>query len=174
MVRVGPPAQAQAGFNLADGLAKLPRVPDAARRADRLVAAEDDEPGEAVLAGSRRVGEAEVERVLGGEERDDTRAIDVGPEVGDEVAQVVFFLRADGAVGEAHEGVAPRQRPDRVVGVDPRAHAGVQIELRARRAQLRGDDQALATLAGALERLEEACPHPGRIVEVVGLSSASP
>ena len=53
-------------------------------------------------------------------------------EVGDEVPQVVFFLRADGAVGQADEGVAPRQGADRVVGVDPRVHAGVRV--RARRA----------------------------------------
>ena len=39
------------------------------------------------------------------------------------MAQVVFFLRADGAVGDHDAHVVARQRPDRVIGVDPRVHA---------------------------------------------------
>ena len=131
----------------------------------RLVAAEHDQPLETVLPRPRRVGEAEVERVLRGQERHDPRAIDVLPEVGDEVPEVVLLLRADRAVGQADEGVAPGEGADGMVGVDPRAHAGVRVQLGARRAQLRRDDDALAALAGLLERLEEACPHARRIVE---------
>ena len=141
---------------------------DAARRADRLVAAEHDQPLEAVLPRPRRVGEAERHRVLRGQERHDARSIDVLPEVGDEVPEVVLLLRPDGAVGQADERVATGQGADRVIGVDPRAHAGVGVELGARRTQLRRDDDALATLAGLLERFEEAGPHARRIVKCRG------
>ena len=44
-----------------------------------------------------------------------------------------------------------------------RAHAGMGVELGARRAQLRRDDDAPAALAGLLERFEEAGPHARRI-----------
>ena len=53
-------------------------------------------------------------------------------EIGDEMAQVVFLLRADGAVGEEHERALPREAAHRVVGVDPRVHA--LRRARARRA----------------------------------------
>jgi hypothetical protein len=39
------------------------------------------------------------------------------------------------------------------------------VELGARRAQLRRDDDALAAVAGLLQRLEKASPHARRIVE---------
>ena len=61
-------------------------------------------------------------------------------EIGHEMAQVVFFLRADGAVGQEHERALPRQPPDGVVRVDPRVHALAGRELGARRPQLRAED----------------------------------
>ena len=57
-------------------------------------------------------------------------AADGVAEIGDEVAQVVFFLRADGAVGDHDAHVVARQRSDRVIGVDPRIHAFAGFELR--------------------------------------------
>ena len=78
--------------------------------------------------------------MLGREKRDDLVAADGVAEVGDEVTQVVFFLRTDGAVGEHDADVMARQRSDRVVGVDPRVHAFGRFELRPRRAKLDGDN----------------------------------
>ena len=117
-------------------LAQLPRVLDAARAADVLVAAEHDERREAVMRGLVGVAEAEIQRVLARQKRHDLCARDVGAEVGDEMAQVVFFLRADGAVGDHHAHVLPRQRSDRVIGVDPRVDAFGRFELRPRRTEL--------------------------------------
>ena len=165
MVRVGPAAEAQLGLRLADGLAQLPRVLDAAWRADGLVAAQHHEPLEAVLPRPRRVSEAERHRVLRRQERHDARRVDVLPEVGDEVAEVVLLRRPHRAVGQADEGVATGEGADRVVGVDPRAHAGVRAELGARRTQLRRDHDAPGTLTGLLQRFEEAGPHARRIGE---------
>jgi hypothetical protein len=118
--------------------------------------------------GAPSVGETELERVLGRQERNDARSIDVLPEVGDEVADVVLLLRADRAVGQADEGVAAGEGADRVVGVDPRAHAGVRVELGAGRAQLRRDDDAQAGVRRPLQRFEETCPHARRVGESVG------
>ena len=86
------------------------------------------------------VREAELERVLGREKRDDLVAADGVAEIGDEMAQVVLFLRADGAVGDHHAHVVARQRSDRVVGVDPRVHAFGRFELRPRGTELDGHD----------------------------------
>ena len=86
------------------------------------------------------VREAELERVLGREKRNDLVAADGVAEVGDEMAQVVLFLRADGAVGDHDAHVVARQRSDRVIGVDPRVHALGRFELRPWRAELDGDD----------------------------------
>lgn len=40
------------------------------------------------------------------------------------MAKVVLLLSADGAVGEKHTHVLPRQAADSVIGVDPGVHAG--------------------------------------------------
>ena len=65
------------------------------------------------------------------------------------MAQVVFLLRADGAVGEKHERVLPRQPPDGVIGVDPRVHALAGCELGARRPQLCGEHGRAGAKRGA-------------------------
>ena len=131
-----PAAERQVGHVLADRLAQLPRVLHASRRADRPIAAEHDERAEALLPGALGIGQAELERVLRREERHDAIARHVGAEIDDQVAQVVFFARADGAVGEEHERPAAHEAADRVIRVDPRVHAGRRVELRARRPQL--------------------------------------
>ena len=100
------------------------------------------------------VAKAVVERVLGGEERDDLRSRHVAAEVRDEMPQVVFFLRADGAVGQEDVDVAPRERADGVVGVDPRVHARAAPEARAGRAQLDRNDVRVA-----VERVEQRSAH---------------
>src|SRR6185436_12542153 len=73
-VRVGPAAERDLSVARADHLAQLPRVLDAARRPDVLVAAEDHERLEAVMARAVRVGQAELCRVLAGQEGDHVRA----------------------------------------------------------------------------------------------------
>ena len=56
------------------------------------------------------------------------------------MAQVVFFLGADGAVGQEDEGALPREPPHRVIGVDPRVHALARRELGPRRPQFGRED----------------------------------
>ena len=91
-------------------------------------------------AGAVRVGQAIVERVLAGQERDDTGARHVGAEIDDQVAKIVFFLRSNRAVGQKHEGSGAGQAPNRVIRVDPGIAAGRGLEFRPRRPQFRGDN----------------------------------
>ena len=53
------------------------------------------------------------------------------------MAEVVLFLHANRAVGEEHVRALPRQPLDGVIRVDPRIHALVRRQFRARRTQLR-------------------------------------
>jgi hypothetical protein len=124
---------------LPNQLTQLPGVFHRPRPAHVLVAAEHDQGGEAVLHDLVGVAQAEVDRVLGGEEGNDALARHVGPEVGHQVAQVVLFLRAHGAVGHHHLHVAPDETTDGVVGVDPGVDAGRRLQFRSRRAQFHGD-----------------------------------
>ena len=57
-----------------------------------------------------------------------------------QVPQVVLFLRADGAVGQAHVVPTPHETADGVVGVDPRVHPRRRAELGARRTKFDGVD----------------------------------
>ena len=57
------------------------------------------------------------------------------------MAQVVLFLRADGAVGQEDVGALPREPLHGVVGVDPRVHALGGGELGARRPQFGRKDR---------------------------------
>ena len=128
-VRIRPAAERQLGLARADHLAQLPRVLDASRRPDVLVAAEHDERLEAVLPRAIRVGQAVLRRVLAGQKRDDVRARHVAAEIDDEMAEVVFLLEADGAVGEEDErarrasGRAPRGRCRSTRPCSPRSRA---------------------------------------------------
>ena len=61
-------------------------------------------------------------------------------EVQDEVTKIVLFLRADGAVGEAHVMAATDDTADGVIGVDPGVDAGRGAEFSARRPELDGID----------------------------------
>src|SRR5262245_13370091 len=139
-VRVRPPSERQMPVARADHLPELPRVFDAARRTDVLVASEDDEGLEAVMPRAIGVREAELRRVLAGQEGDDVRPGDVAAEIDHKVPEVVLFPEADGAVGEEDEGAGARQAAHGVVGVDPRVHARAGFQLRARRVQLGRDD----------------------------------
>jgi hypothetical protein len=56
------------------------------------------------------------------------------------VPQVVFFLRADGAVGHHHADVLPHQAADGVIRIDPRVDAGGRLELGAGRTQFGRDE----------------------------------
>ena len=153
-MRIGPSAERQARLVTPDGLAQLPRVGDAARRADRLVAAQDDERIEAVLLRTIGVRQAVVQRMLAGQERNHRRARHVAAEIDDQVPEVVFLFRSDGAVGEEHERAVAGEALHRVIGVDPRIHAGGRFELGARRAKLCGDDRIVSA------KTIEKCWHP--------------
>ena len=87
------------------------------------IAAEDDERAEAFVPGALGVRETELERMLRREERHDAIARHVGPEIDDEVPEVLLFVRADGAVGQEHERPAAHEAAHRMVRVDPRVHA---------------------------------------------------
>jgi hypothetical protein len=90
-------------------LPQLPCMLDAARAADMLVAAEDDHRFKTVMRGLVGVSKAELQRVLGGEERNDMRSCQFRSEVGDEVSQVVFLLCANRAIRDHHAYVLPRE-----------------------------------------------------------------
>ena len=100
--------------------------------------------GAEVRDGTVGVVQAVRERVLRREERDHATAGHVVAEVGHQVPEVVLFLRTDGAVGEEHVRAVTRQAADRVVGVDPRVHAGSRTEGGARRPQFDGDHGSVA------------------------------
>ena len=118
--------------------AQLPRVLEAARPADVLVAAEHDERWKAVVHRLIGVGETELERMLGGEKRHDLVPGHGVAEIGHEMAEVVFLLRADGVIGDHDADVVACQRLDRVVGIDPRVHSLCRFELRPGRTKLDG------------------------------------
>ena len=115
--RIGPATELQFRMPFANHLAQLPCVLDAARAADVLVTTEDDERREAVMNCLIGVAETEVDRMLGGQERDDVIARGFSAEIGHEVTQVVLFLRSSGAVGDHHPDALPGQRADRACGV---------------------------------------------------------
>jgi hypothetical protein len=115
-------------------------VLDRPRATHVLVAAEHHQGREAVLHDLIGVAEAEVDRVLGGEERHHALTRHVGAQVGDQVAQVVLLLRAHGAVGDHHAHVVAHQAPDGVIRVDPGVDASRGLEFGARRTQFDGDD----------------------------------
>ena len=121
---------------------------DTAWRADRLVAPEHDERRESVLVRPLGVRETVLERMLRRQERDDPLARHIEAEIGDEMPKVVFFLRADGVVGEEHEGPLAREPPDGVIGVDPGIHALARRERRARRSELGGEDRRAGSEGG--------------------------
>jgi hypothetical protein len=140
-VRIGPAAQRQPRDTSSDLGAQLPRVLDAARTANGLVAAEHDERAEPVLRGLLRVRQAEIERVFAREKRDHVVARHVAPHVRDEVTKIVLLLRSHGAVGQEDAGTLTGEAAHGVIRVDPRVHAVDRVELGARRTQLRGDDR---------------------------------
>jgi hypothetical protein len=70
--------------------------------------------------------------VLRGEKGNDARARHRLAEIRDQVAEVVLFLSAHGAVGEHHAHVLPRDRADGVIEVDPGVDAFARSELRPR------------------------------------------
>jgi hypothetical protein len=86
------------------------------------------------------VRQAELQRVLGGEKRDDTLPWYVPAEVRNQMTEVVFFLGADGAVGEENVGALACQPPVGVLRIDPRIHTLAGRQFGARRAELRRQD----------------------------------
>ena len=136
-MRIRPSPKRQIRPVLADVLAQLPRMLDAARRADVLVAAKHHERLESMLTGAVGIAQAPLQRMLARQKRHDARPRHVSPEIAHEMAEVVFLLDADGAIGEKDERVVARQVFHRVIGVDPRVHACRRRELGPRRPQFR-------------------------------------
>src|SRR5439155_20697596 len=139
-VRVGPAPERQAALMLAEHLPELPGMFDRAGRPDRLVAPEHDQRRESVLVRALRVRETVLDRVLGREKGDDPFARNVSTEVRHEMAEIVFFLRTDRAVGQEHECTLTAQAAYGVVGVDPCVHALARCQFGPRRPQLRCND----------------------------------
>ena len=163
-MRVGPAAEAQLGLHLADRLAQLPRVPDTARRAERLVAAQDDQ------SLSRADGPVprrrQKSRVCWSCGRDDTRRVEVMAKVGEEM-RTVFPCAPPAAVSQA-EKVSRRVRARRRDTSIPRTHAGVGVD------SARGTSSAATTLRCRPRRrcnAEEAA-HARRVVKRVGAQYA--
>ena len=125
---------------LAEHLPELPGMFDRAGRPDRLVAPEHDQRRESVLVRALRVRETVLDRVLGREKGDDPFARNVSTEVRHEMAEIVFFLRTDRAVGQEHECTLTAQAAHGVIGVDPCVHALVRCQFGPRRPQLRCND----------------------------------
>ena len=136
---------------MANLLPQLPRMLDAPRAPEVLVAAEHDQRLEAVMGRLVGVAETEVERMLAGEERHDVGGGDIGAEVGDQMAQVVLLLRAHRTVGDHHPHVLPRQPSDGVVDVNPCVDVFVRLQLRPRDAE-----RLLAQLEAKARRLPVA------------------
>ena len=122
---------------LAKKLPELPGVFNTPGHTDRSVAAEHDERGESVLMRTFGVREAVIERMLRREERHDVVPRDILAQVQHQMAKIVLFLGAHGAVGEEHIRSLFRQSPHGVVRVDPRIHSVLRRELRTRRAKFR-------------------------------------
>jgi hypothetical protein len=101
--RVGPAAELQLGMARAQLGAQLPRMFDDAGAADAL--ARPPSITSAGKAGVRRPGRgtrrAILKRMLGGQERDDAAAGHGIAEIGHEMPEIVFLLRANGTVGRA-------------------------------------------------------------------------
>ena len=137
---IGPPAQFEVRVARAQLLPQLPRVFDASRTTDMLVPAKYDDRREAVVRCLVGIPKAELQRVLGGEERDDVRSCQLRPEVGDEVSQVVLLLRPNRAIRNHHAHVLSRERSHRMVGVDPCIDPFRRLKLRPGRTELDRDD----------------------------------
>lgn len=134
-IRVGPTAKLELLVTLPDSLAKFVGVFDASAHADVTIAAEHDERGKTVLACPVGIVQAVVQRVLARQKRHYPLVRRVRSEVRNQVAQVVFLLGADRAVGQKDEHAPVREAPDGMVGVDPGIHARRGGQLRARRPQ---------------------------------------
>ena len=149
-------------------------------RPDVLVAAEHHQRRKTVVHDLIGVRQAELDRVLRGQERDDAIARDVVAEIGDEVAEVVFLLRADGAIGDHDAHVVARQRSDRVVECRstrpclrpiraPPAAAGARRRRRwsTRREQREVGGQRGELQADACLLRPSACSRPAAVKQVV-------
>ena len=139
-MRICPSAKYEIWYTLPDVLAQLPRMFNATGRPDALVAPEHDERLEAVIACPIGIRKAVIDPVFARQERDDTGSRHVGAEIDDQMPQVVFFFRPDGAVGEKHDGPAARQAADGVIRINPRVTARRCFQFSARWTKLCGND----------------------------------
>ena len=126
------------------------------------------------MPGALGVRETELERVFRREERDHAVARDVDAEVDHEMAEIVFFAGADGAVREEDERLAPDQSAHRMVRVDPRIHPGRRVQFRPGRPELDGNDGSRCA-ERAQQRALGARLHQGSINDaLVGLPGVQP
>jgi len=159
-MRICPSAKREIGDALPDLLAQLPRMFNAPRRPDPLVAPKHDERFEPMVARPIGIRETVIDRMLARQERHDTGSRDVDAEIDDQMPQVVFFFRPDGAVGEKHKGTGAREAAHGVIRIDPRVAARRRLQLGARWAQLGGNDASTGS------QLVEKCRHEiGELVD---------
>ena len=142
-----PPAGASINWSLRGAVSVL----HAASASEALVTTQNDQSRKTVLPRLLGVAQAEVERVLGREERDDAVARHVGSQVRDQMTQVVLFLQSDSAVRQEHSDVLLRQCPHGMVGIDPGVHALERSQFGSRRSKF-GGNHGLPGLQSAEER----------------------
>src|ERR1700754_5212120 len=99
-MRIGPASQRQGVVALAQHLAQLPGMFDTPWRPDRLVSPKHHQGRKSVLVRPLGVRETVVEWMLGRQKRHDALPWHIEAEVGDEMPEIVLFLRPDGTVGE--------------------------------------------------------------------------
>src|SRR2546425_13366495 len=136
VIWIGPPAKCDRVIALAQRLAELPRVLHTSRDSNPLVAAQHDQRLKAILVRPLGVRETVLERMLRCQDRNNVLARDIPTEIDDEVPEIVFFLRADRAIGQKNERALTREAADGMIRVNPGVHAFPRFELRARRPEL--------------------------------------
>ena len=131
-----PSHKLQFGLSPTNRLTELPPTLDAAARADSGVSPKHDQRSEPMLPGTVGVVEVVVKRVLRRQKRDDSIPRRIVSEISDEMAQVVFLVLSDGAIGEKNVCVVLCESTNGVVRIDPGFDSSGRIEFGARRPKL--------------------------------------
>lgn len=124
-------------------LPQLPGMFDTPWPSNVFVPTKNDHGAEAVMRRLVGVAQAELQRMLAREKRDDMLARQVGPEIRHEMAKIVLFLGPHRAVGDHHAHVLPGERANRMIGVDPGVDPFGGLQFGAWRAELDGNDRRL-------------------------------
>jgi hypothetical protein len=143
-VRIRPSTQREISDVFPDEFAQLPCMTHTPRRPDTAIAPEHHERTEPLGPGAFGIGQAEVERVFGREKWHDTIPRHVGSEIDDQVAEIVFFARANGAVREEDERAVTDESPHGMMRVDPRVASRCGVQLRPGRTEFDGENRFFA------------------------------